>query len=144
MKAQDLRIGNLVYVDNEKYWPKLKGIPLEVTGISENCDVDGLSTHSISLKYINQKKNTYYETYSQFIKFIEPIPLTEDSLLKLDFVNHGYEGLEWSKDGITIIGGNDLGFGVKINVRIDLDFEYVHELQNYYQLCTKKELTFKP
>ena len=80
--AKELRIGNLVRVNNPKYHPKLKGVILEVTSISETIDLDRKLTYSIGLKHINQKPNTYYETYSQFIYFIEPIKLTTKMLVK--------------------------------------------------------------
>lgn len=79
--AKELRIGNLVRVNNPKHHPKLKGVILEVTSISETVDLDRKLTYSIGLKHINQKPNTYYETYSQFIYFIEPIALTTEILI---------------------------------------------------------------
>ena len=83
MKKNELRIGNLVTVNNLEYHPKLKGVILRVTSISLNSD-----DYSVGLEYINQKPNTYYEEYSQFVRFIEPIQLTEEWL-----INFGFEKL---------------------------------------------------
>lgn len=85
MNPSELRIGVLVFVDNPKYHPKLKGIPLEVTGINERLGEDRELTYCVSLKHINQKPNTYYDTYSQLLKFIKPIPTSSEWLRKLAF-----------------------------------------------------------
>lgn len=79
---------------------------------------------------------------------IEPIELTEEILLKLGFLektNINEDGDERdfysiSKDETYFALGNDFQ-----PLEIDLDYElkYVHELQNLYYFCTKKELIFK-
>lgn len=84
IKPGDLMIGNIVTVDNPQYHPKLKDVPLRVTGIQERS-IQGEIECCVNLEHVNQKPNTYYDTYSQFLKFIHPIPLTEDILSKAGF-----------------------------------------------------------
>lgn len=81
IKAGDIMIGNIVTVDNPKHHPKLKGVPLRVTGIQEVDFGNSVECH-LNLEHINQDPNTYYDTYSQFFRFIRPIHLTEEILLK--------------------------------------------------------------
>lgn len=130
MKANELRIGNLVTVNNPEYHPKLKGVILRVTSISPNSD-----DYSVGLEHINQKPNTYYETYSQFIRFIEPIQLTEEWLVKFGF-DKAVNGW-WSSDEIFSYRDGYFGFGVDRHTKI----QYVHELQNLYFALTGEELT---
>jgi hypothetical protein len=144
MDAKDLRIGNLVVVNNEKYHPKLRGVILEVTGINETRDSEGLWTYSVSLKHINQEPNTYYETYSQFLEYVEPIKLTEDWLsIMLGFKNEGYEKLKWSKNEFSIFGSDEYTFGLKINDTYDINIDTVNHLQNLYSDHTGEELKLK-
>lgn len=134
--ARELRIGNIVYVDNEKYHPKLKNIPLEVSGISECIGLDNEKTYSIGLKHINHNPNTYYETYSQFIKFIKPVELTEDLLLKCGFVKK--DNYCFYYNGIRLIPIRDLY--LRGNFPIRADIKYLHQLQNLYYALTGQEL----
>ena len=76
LKAKDLRIGNYVNVYNEEFHPKLKGVTLEVDTIDSYRE-------SISLSHININDNKYYESYSQFLKYLKPIPLTKNGWLSL-------------------------------------------------------------
>jgi len=149
IKATEFRIGNIVTIDNPEYHPKLKGIPLEITGISSAVDTDGNSTYSIQLSHVNQQPNTYYETYSQFLKFIKPILLTEHMLNKACgftvvtfssagnkygyIVNHVFNGAltfivwKYGKDEGKVLSGNR-------------HFDSLHKLQNYFYAEMEKEL----
>lgn len=83
MNAEELRIGNLVTIDNPKAWPLLKGVILIVTGVDNKTDIHfPNSTGSVSLY---GKDKFFSNTYSQFDEFIKPIPLTEEWLLKAGF-----------------------------------------------------------
>ena len=134
MKANELRIGNLVTVNNPEYHPKLKGVILRVTSISLNSD-----DYSVGLEHINQKPNTYYEAYSQFVRFIEPIQLTEEWLLKFGANKYEFEHKENQyriENMLFVIRENiffDYGTGVKL--------QFVHQLQNLYFAINSEELT---
>lgn len=54
IKPQELRIGNIVTIDNQIHWPELKGLPLKVTCIELVSDNDfPKSTASIGLLTYN-------------------------------------------------------------------------------------------
>ena len=84
LNPSELRIGNIVTIDNPRFHPTLKGAPLVITGINKRV-YNGEATYDVQLEHINQEPNTYYDTYSQFMKFVKPIPLTEEILLKCAF-----------------------------------------------------------
>lgn len=140
MKAQELRIGNYVTIDNPKAWPSLKGLPMRVTEYHAERDNDfPNSTGSISVEDDDR------DSYGQFDEFIKPIPLTEDWLNRM--------GLEWDiywqghTDGNWVLTpGNDSGnwriaYGKRRTDTIVYDIKYVHQLQNLYFTLTGKELT---
>lgn len=132
VSVTDLRIGNLVIVDNEKYHPKLKDVVLEITEIYESMDLDFKNSHGIGLKHINQKPYTYYERYSQLIVFIKPIPITEEWLLKFGFTKpKDSEG--YLLNGLVFYDGF-----LSSNQKEKL--KYVHQLQNLYHALTGSEL----
>ena len=139
MDPIELHIGNLVFVDNEEYHPQLKDVPLRVIGITLNG-----KEYAVQLEHINQKPNTYYDTYSQFIRFIKPIPLTEDRLVKLKFKNEfgeewfeakGLYAIEKFYDGYAYTAGEGCALCERFNS--------VHELQNHYFDTTKKKLEYE-
>lgn len=76
-----LHIGNIVTVDNPKYHPKLKDVPLVVTGIQERSDLDG--GYSISLRHLDFSRENW-QTYSQSLNFIKTIILTTDIANKIE------------------------------------------------------------
>lgn len=142
MEAKELRIGNLVMVNNPESHPKLKDIVLEVTSIHESGNREGY-THGVGLKHINQIPNRYYETYSQFIRFVEPIPLTEECLLKFGFhinykseFTHKYSILLDDKIDVTLFPNIEFRYRGQILA----EFKYVHQLQNLYFALTGTEL----
>ena len=123
MKAEDFRIGNLVYyhledpMDERKEWDEVSPI-----------DYDDL------------RILTEFKDHSEYT----PIPLTEEWLLKL---NAKSTELSPAKNGIWIECEIDNqgcwvsisnGTGVVVR-RID----YVHQLQNLYFALTDEELTIK-
>lgn len=145
--VQDLRIGNLVTVNNEKYHPSLKGIPLEVTGISEASE----DRWAISLKHINQKRNTFYQTYSQFIKYLDPIQLTpeileaaglkyrehlDDHYIRISEFNDRSDILILSKYNTLVCASNSQPVFFK-------HVTSLHQLQNLYHSLTGEEFKIK-
>lgn len=122
MKASELRIGNLVYYHDEHLQPDNKVIKVSVD--------------DLKILFHNEKYHHY-----------EPITLTEEWLVRFGFKNGGYDLLFWNKEGkkgvFSINGYNDIGFGVRYNNEIDVDIEYVYQLQNLYFAITGEELTIK-
>lgn len=113
MNSKELRIGNLV---------NRLGEPHFITAIFPDGNI-GIDTR----KHV-------------FIYEVEPIPLTEEWLLKLGFRDHiiNINDLEFSlliKNKLLVIIHNDEPKGLYI------DIEFVHELQNIVFALTKKELT---
>ena len=74
MEAKELRIGNLVTINNPVYHPTLKDIPMVVIEIQ--CR--GENDYIVSLFDVNRSEIKYFQNYSQYIKYIDPIPLTEE------------------------------------------------------------------
>ena len=146
MQSNELRLGNLVTIDNEKYWAKLKNMPLKVIAITQMPQLDG-STNGVSLEHINQIPNTFYETYSQFIHFIKPIQINEawlksfgfqetyNSQFRLKFDHSvNFIGFDFSKnEDKSMEGFRYYGHYMKI--------KYVHELQNLVYALTGEELS---
>jgi hypothetical protein len=139
MEAKDLRIGNIVTIDNNEYLAELKNIPLIVTGINETSNIGfPKSSHSISLKSHNS-----FHRYSQFNEFISPIPLTPEILEKCgfnkeekktnrnDIPSGTYQVYDKGHFAFNSIHG--WWFNGK---QLDFPPQYLHQLQNlYYFLC---------
>lgn len=145
LKTQDLRIGNLVTIDNPNAWLKLKDIPLIVTGVNNLITEDEkkMFPHSDGKVWMKGE----YETYGQFSQFVSPIPLTEEWMLKF-----GFENSYRSDFTVTMQHATNDKFGIKINVStgmslvylgIPIRIEFVHQLQNLYFALTGEELTIK-
>src|SRR3972149_5268197 len=138
MKANELRIGNLITIDNSVYWSKLKDVPLIVVNIGQTMNIKGESSHSVGCEHINQKANTYYETYSQFIENIKPISLTEEWLLKLGFIKHGatneWFAKDWGRNGVAIIKYHSAyeRFCYEFGQGYNKILNHVHQLQNLF------------
>lgn len=146
MKQTELRIGNIVTVDNPKYHPQLKGVLLRVTGIQEQV-ISNKIEYCVQLEHINKKANTYYQTYSQFVEYIKPVALTEHWLLDFGFKNeNGY----YSKGAFLISLADDASCFFKdgrvyFNSRVIIENQskYVHQLQNLYFTLTGEDLILK-
>ena len=152
MKIQELRIGNIVMVDNPKYHPRLDGIPLRVTGFEERV-ISSRSDHVVRLEHIKQKPNSFYESYSQFLKFIKPITLTEEILLKCGFEKDDTgvdmfdpDYAEWYQMEFPVIGilcqSSDKKYLFDENTDT-LRIQYLHQLQNLFFDLTGEELEVK-
>ena len=163
----DLRIGNLVTVDNPKYHLSVKDKILMVVGIEDWRDKS-----SIALMHIDSKENYIIPALSQWIEFVKPIPLDEEWLMKLGFKaidNKTYiNGKEWimqisddyvddlsliNRDGTWFdgIGTHSYTENGAMSVSTLCRGNYVcnnigtvHELQNtFYILSGGKQLTIK-
>jgi len=142
MKSQDLRIGNYLYYEHTTHI---------VSGVHGNKVYswwvkDGEPIIEYEAKDISgtQVENPYIDVISQY----EPIPLTEEWLIKL-----GFEKLTDSKDGFkntTYTYTKGISFIVYFDgVRLSTNFwmgnekHYIHQLQNLFYVLSGKELTIK-
>jgi hypothetical protein len=150
IEANQLRIGNYVTVNNEKHHPKLKGVPLQVTGMYLRTGIDNEPTYSLDLNHPNEEPNSYNETYSQFMKFVKPIPLTATILEQAGFIkgkpfeNTGhvpYHDKEYK--GFVIIDCLDGTFWLADYKPYDVKIEFVHWLQNVYYFLIGSELNIQ-
>jgi hypothetical protein len=145
MIAKEFRIGNLVNVCNLSH-NDLKDIPLEITGVKLRNEPLFPDCKS-AMSFIHPR---YEWEISQFDKFIKPIQLTEEWLLKFGFLRHH---LDYSNGVIYIknvpgtnefewgVFPNELGSGIQVKNRIKL--KYVHQLQNLHFALTGKELEYE-
>jgi hypothetical protein len=75
----------------------------------------------------------------------DPIPLTEEWLLRFGFVYHDDDGIITysSRDNIVIFQRYRLDFYFELSNYKDAELEYVHQLQNLYHALTGEELTYE-
>lgn len=146
-KPKDLRFGNIVLIDNLKYHPKLKDVPMVVKSISRNWSMDEI-TENYAYKYycgLDKLEPGKYdiENYSQFLGFLKPIALDEKWLLKLGFTK------EINEDDFDywLIDEFDNDFlwehsnGFCYNFGKGYEINFVHQLQNLYFSLTGDELS---
>ena len=115
MEAKELRIWNLVERTNKQTKEKLT---LELTA---SCILD------ISCNGVLSSFN------------YEPIPLTEEWLLKFGFETKGINRPKWTKWKVDLIE-DEKGIFSFDESRIYIDIEFVHQLQNLYFALTGEEL----
>lgn len=126
MKIEELRIGNLV---------KLVFEESQKESIIEWDEVD-------------------FFQYKVRLKHLQPIPLTEELLLKFGFEEKVFRDNEdlsfdrFSKKGFAIERLNDEDFFISENIdqmigNFDIKIKSVHQLQNLYYALTGEELTLK-
>jgi hypothetical protein len=119
MKANELRIGNYL-----------------------EYDLEDVKINSIGRVYLNHKGKNYI-TNKIKVKEYEPIPLTEEWLVKFGFY---FDGVRYQKEI-----NNNLWVFVKNNVygwycphiEVSNGIKYVHLLQNLVFALTGEELTIK-
>jgi len=79
--------------------------------------------------------------------FYQPIPLTEEWLLKFGFDKLPFDrtSLEYKKDIYRLIGSEDKWFCLAVMnfVHTKVRVQYVHQLQNLYFALTGEELEMK-
>jgi hypothetical protein len=139
MKANELRIGNLIYeiVDTPEN-PKLK----ELFRVSTICELFN-TLHDIDDNITS-------------IDNCEPIPLTEEWLLNLNFNSQYKKG--WIGIDVKHSNGTTTDFVLSYPKRMGMwqtffafeydsyrfvELKYVHQLQNIYFALTGEELTIK-
>jgi hypothetical protein len=141
MEAKELRIGNIVSINNEKYWPEMKEKALVVNQIAEKIDFNKNWTHAISLDYINKDKFCYVGAMGAWICNVEPIKM--NNYWKVRFGLREPIGIHNAKfSGLIHIekcgDPKDL-WEFHIGDILVMVFRYVHELQNMYFALTGKD-----
>ena len=115
MKANELRIGNYVYDDYLK----------------KNKQINGIFDNEIWLSEIGEDE---FDQRS-IIDSINPIPLTEEWLLKFGFKNLSVGLFE-------LIHNNLIGYRLSIEGQYGYEeIKYIHQLQNLYYALIGEELT---
>jgi len=133
MKANELRIGNLIIFDNLISGEQI----IEVTPRFFSSLAGGRD-------FEDQKNNTELNNY------YKPIPLTEEWLLKFGFE----KGNKYWHNGLGSNIFYDLdnkylrqAYGTGVNITMfaisAMNIQYVHQLQNLYFALTGEELTVK-
>lgn len=126
MKANELRIGNYIKLLNKE------------TTVGELFD-DGITTDLDN------------HSYEYIYDLVEPIPLTEEWLLKFGFVfedeqHHEYFG-SYLRDDLNgyslIVNKNENKFILRTDVFDLTTISYVHQLQNIFFALTGNELEIK-
>lgn len=140
MKANELRIGNLVAINNEKHHLKMKAIPLIVCGI-EKIRPD--ESAKILLNYPKEQENIVIPAFSQFEEFVNPIELTGQFMtffgLKETFMGT-YSIWDFEDFGRSFdVTQDSNGFTFQIHGDF-IEIKYVHELQNIHFIITGEEL----
>ena len=134
MESKELRIGNYVNVNNDLR--SESGYYHEINQINQ----DSCNVSLLGIDY----------DYGQLYKFIEPIPLTEEWLLKFGYVkfkeNSVYSSLSLVVDNVlsyTILLEHENNTVTMPNKYKKIILKHVHQLQNLYFALTNKELTTK-
>lgn len=140
MKASDLRIGNYVYYENTTHI---------VSGVHGNKVYswwvkDGQPVIEYEAKDISgtQVENPYIDVVSQY----EPIPLTDEWLLKFGFEKQDYELILKVNDyGCLVYWHKEmfLMMGQFADCTDIVPCESLHQLQNLYFALTGEELKLK-
>jgi hypothetical protein len=135
MKESDLRIGNYVYYEHTTHI---------VDGIYENKvyswwvkDREPVIEYEMKDVGGAMVKNPYRDAVNQY----EPIPLTEEWLIKLGFEKNITTDL-YPTFSYDIVNVND-GIVYVLNYGFVNHIKYVHQLQNLYFTLTREELKLK-
>lgn len=143
MKLQDLRIGNYVVYEATTHIVSAIGR----SGIYSWWVKDGEPVIEYCLKDAGgvQVEDPYFDQISNY----EPMPITEEWLLKFGFEKSTLDGdntwLNLRYRYLTFSSDESVEFKkVYLTVsRMDIICEYVHELQNLYFALTGEELTIR-
>lgn len=152
MDATELRIDNIVTINNAEHWPHLKGIPMRVKKIVV------IEDYGIKLLFRDSKhkvgvKDSNGEIYNQIEQFIEGVPLNKDNILKIEgFLKFALETHELGIKNYQLRFTGKSGTNHLITIRFIDDkvyawldenkvvIEYMHDIQNIYFWFTKQEI----
>jgi hypothetical protein len=136
MKVQDLRIGNYIIYEATTHIVSAIGR----SGVYSWWVKDGEPVIEYYVKDAGgvQVVNPYFDQISNY----EPIPITEEWLLKFGFEKSFDTNftLEFLHHELEI---NISGYGTWLNTQDIVSVKYVHQLQNLYFALTGEELTIK-
>lgn len=121
MKAKDLRIGNIVHYKLFNHYITIRGMAKDSIWVNDSEDAGPIS-----------------------IVHIEPIPLTEEWLVKFGFQRSSKT--KYHIKGMTLvfhINSNQWTFPYVHELGKLKRINYVHQLQNLYHALTGEELTIK-
>jgi hypothetical protein len=144
IQINELRIGNFVMTNNSKYRTEDVGKIACITQIDSERTFEEIKG-TVSLYLIEDK---WKETYGQWLIYIEPIPITEEWLLKkFGFEkSKNFESLfilsltEWAEIHVHLYK-DDCAVEISISKHsITVETYYIHQLQNLYFSLTGKEL----
>lgn len=137
MKKTELRIGNLVKVDNDLR-PDLKGQVLAVYSIEDTAE--GVN--------VGVGEPGKFRECGQFLKFVKPLKITDKWLELLGFTISGnrlsYLSIPELRSEIHYKKepyGKCITLESSVGSFIPNDITHIHQVQNLYQAITGKELT---
>ena len=144
MKAKNYRIGNLITIDNKELHPTLVGVVMEVISIGTTKPINGLSDtdYGVSVNVLGNTRRITEPEYSQFIRYVKPIEITEEWLIDFGFnlvVKEGNQGEFRVYQLNEITYNTNHGWWWKHYLIVQP--KYVHQLQNLYFAITGQELT---
>lgn len=128
MNEKELRIGNMVEWVFPNNPPKLSRT--EWITKRKICPIEGVGR---KLAEVNNSLYSYHQ--------IQPIPITEDWLLKFGFNTFASDDDKWWRKGMVEF--QDFEDGEFQYNETAVVFKHVHQLQNLYFALTQTELTIK-
>lgn len=154
INAKELRPGNLVMLNNPKYWPQKTGATMMVTSVypkhyeEHRWCISMLDIFNLPFKVADPWIFAgSIDEINQFEKFVDPMLLTGDWLYKLGFKDNGFDRKEnpkyikhWEEGQVCLFSiGNS--FYLDDGKHYEPELKYIHTLQNCYQILTQgKEL----
>ena len=141
MKASELRIGNLV-------WDKM--FLYSIRGITDILRAEISGIHNTK----NASNEDFYKegiVYSLNYENVEPIPLTEEWLLKFGFNRRdayfGFCRKKYNQEGrwkyLILNRRSGIFYAYRYGYGNFCKLQYVHQLQNLYFSLTNEDLTIK-
>lgn len=134
IKANDLRIGNLVFIDNDgkHVHQRIEGIVLA----TKESQIDQYSSPFII--YENGSSVLQVDEDTDEYDIVKPIPLTQKILEKCGFET-GTDGYYWQyKKAMILVERGEVFYLADCD--IDFALNYLHDLQNIFYLAYKEEL----
>ena len=133
MRALELRIGNLVLLNNPKYRPAETG---KVHVIDDIRPKDAV--------VFELDKLPYSVCYGQFLEYIEPLPITTDWLIRFGFEFVNEVGGWCNKNHIVYqldVGWEFHPFCTN-DKHLQLKINYMHQLQNLEYVLRGEDFKF--